>query len=216
MQQAGTLAALLADRCRDANFTGTAENTYIEILSQAQIIVNGALDSVIGNATLATTSYGKIYSLSANVSGALRVVGVRDPYHRDLDPIHFKDLARISRTWFRDTGDEFQAWTTAGRDLLILYPALQYASSVTVFYTTITPTLVNTTDTTVLPNEQDDITLDLAECIVLAKMRDLDAVRPALQRLVARLNAERGAERPLTLQHMLSQIDRTPAPDSES
>lgn len=195
MQSAGTLSTQVATRVRDPYFNGTTQTETISLLSSAQRVVNGVLWDSVGSATLTVQPRTLIYQLSSFLPSAVRMLSVQDASGRDLNPMPFEALSQTNLKWLTATADVPRNFIMAGRDLLIIYPGVRAAQTLTAYYANLTPALVALSDTTVLPNEDDDATLDLAELLLLLKNRDLSPVAEALTRFGERLNKLRSERR---------------------
>lgn len=182
MTNLGTLSYQASDRVRDPNFNATSQTNVIGLLSYAQQVVNGALDDVTGSASLILQPRTTIYQLSTFLPNAVRVQGVRDASLRDLDSISYENLQQMKMRWLTSVSDAPRNWCQCGRDLLIVYPGVSRQQTLTVIYTALTPVVAGIGDTTVVPDEDDDAALDLAELLLLIQHRDLTPFKDAIQR----------------------------------
>lgn len=196
MINAGTMSAQLAIRARDPNFNGTTQAQVISLLSYSQQVVNGSLSNghdsslgdITGSAPLVLQPRTPIYSVSGFVPGGVKILAIRDNSGRDLEPMtEFVQLIQTDLKWVTRTADAPRGWCYAGRDVLIVYPAVLSPQTVTVVYSLLTPTLATTADTTVVPNETDDVVFDLAEALLLLKGRDLNGVATVVARFSKRM-----------------------------
>lgn len=187
---ASQLCNVALQRVRDPSGIGHSRSFVIARLSDAQRMINAMLGVVTDSVTLTTTPYQTVYSLSGLLTSAVRVVGVREE-GRDL--ARMRDvwrLAHINRTWFRETGDQFQAWTMLGRDVLAIYPAKVEPSSVTIQQTRLTTVLGGEDDPIELPDEYGDLIVELTVAILLLKQRQLLLAKQTLKHFMMRLGIE--------------------------
>lgn len=187
MTNVGTMSTQVADRVRDPNFEGTTQANVISLLSYSQQVVNGVLGDVTGSASLVLQPRTPIYQLSSVLTSAVKIQAVRDASGRDLEPIPFEALSWLSMKWFTAVSDYPRGFATAGRDLLIIFPAVRTAQTVTVVYSNLTATLNSTGQTTAVPNEDDDAVYDLAEALLLLKNRDMPGCKMVIERFSQRI-----------------------------
>jgi hypothetical protein len=191
--QALTDAAL--QRVRDPN-ANLHSRVFVQArLTDAQRFLNAALGLVVDSASLTLNPFQSVYSLSGLLPNAVRVVGVREG-GRDLALIpSITQLLSFSPRWTRDVGGRCEAWTTVGRDLLIVYPARTNTTVVTVYYAKLTAALAGETDLSDFGDEYGDMITTLTEAVLLLRQRDTEASKRAMGRLQAKLSPEVGAPR---------------------
>jgi hypothetical protein len=189
MISAGNLTSQVAERSRDQNFEGTSQSNMILLASYAQQVINAALHDVVASASLTLTPRQNIYQLSSVLPSAVKVLAVRDASGRDLQPMYgeAEEVAVADLQWLTAVSDAPRNYGVIGRDLLFIYPGVRVAQTLTVFYSELTPTLALTTDTTVVPNEDDDAIFDLVEALLLLKNRDLLGAPAAIARFRDRI-----------------------------
>lgn len=168
--------------------TGYADlRTFIrDLLTRAQISVNGATRSVIDSATLTTNARRLFYVLSSDVPTAIKVLFVRDN-NNDLNLTTLRELNGFRQSWHRDIGARHDVYAVVGRDVLIVYPAKEIASTVTVISTKVTSTLAAEADTFDIPDSDVPAVMDLAEIIMLLKARKFDVVKQLGMKFQARI-----------------------------
>lgn len=168
------------------------------LLSQAQMLLNGAQEQILSTFTLTTYPYQCVYPISgliqANtnwppgpnpVDDSVRIVGVR-AHNRDLNKVQLRTLAHIDRHWFRRIGSNFTTWAMHGADTLVLYPGNQVRDTLTVVYVNRTPFLTDdTVPTTIQDNELPEV-VDIAQALYHLKHRDMALLPQILQRLQSR------------------------------
>lgn len=192
------LVTAILNRARDPQGIATSRATCLSLASTCQQVVNGILGDVIASQSLQLQPRTLIYPLSTFVASAITVVGVRDSSGRDLT--HLDDgadgLAWVSTRWIQDVSDSPRCWSMIGHDLLVIYPAVRLGSSqsVTVFYSQLTPALLNEmNDSTVVPGETDYAIEQLTEALINLKSRDYEACKASIEKYattIKQINAE--------------------------
>jgi hypothetical protein len=195
MLNAGTMSSVVADRVRDPNFNATTQPQTIQLLSYSQQVVNGILGDNVGTTPLVVQPRSLIYQISSFLPQVVKIQAIRDAGGRDLEPMVFESLSWLNMKWITSTADAPRGYALAGRDILVIYPGIRYPQTLTVVYSTLTPTLATTADSTVLPNEDDDATLDLAEALLLIQHRDMAGVKTVFDRFNARIKELRNERR---------------------
>ncbi len=181
-----TLIDTVLRRVRDTQAAATSRSLVLSLLSEVQRIVNAHTGDVISSASLTTVAFKQIYKLSDDVPNAVKVRGVRDG-SRDLELSRWEELARGDVQWFRRVGGQFEIFSTIGRDILVVHPARDAASSVTVDYVKLTTALTLETDTTEIDDDNIPLLLDIIESLLLLRVRNLVEARLGLQRISLRL-----------------------------
>lgn len=187
-QNAGYLSAQVAERVRDPNFNATTQAQTINLLSYGQQVVNGILWDVTGSASLVLQPRTLIYSVSGFLPSAVRILAIQDASGRNLVPIGpHESLTWANPRWVTAVSDAPRGWAMFGRDVLVIYPGVRSQQTLTVTYATLTAALATTADSTVVPNEDDDAVMDLAEILLLMKNRDMGPCQNAMERFAARI-----------------------------
>lgn len=195
MENCGVASATIADRVRDPLFTATTQLNIIGLMSYAQQVTNAVLSDIVQAGILTLQPRTLIYQLSAYLPAAIKVLAVQDASGRDLDPVSLVELQHINMRWPTALSDSPIAFTQVGADLLIIYPGLSLQQNITVKYSEYLPAVALTTDSTVVPNEDDTCVNALTETLLLLKNRDLNAVAAALKRFTSRVEELREARR---------------------
>lgn len=193
------VAHLLIDtvlqRVRDPQGLAHTRAQVLDLLSQCQRFINGALGLVLTTTTLTTLPRKLLYTLSGDLTTTLRVVAVRDGA-RDLAKMPtLASLNHVDLHWMRLEGARFEAWVPIGRDLLVIYPAKEVGSTVTVVHASLTSALTGEDDVTEIPDEYLDMVVTLCEAIVLLIQRDLASADAAMKRLGQSLQLDVSAYR---------------------
>ena len=193
-ETAKQLTDQLLRRVRDVSSTAHSRELAREILSKSQQILNTFLGLVTVTPTLTTQPYQQFYTINGLLTGAdalTKLVAIREGA-RDLAPLpNWRHLSHLSLRWHRQLSERHEAWTQMGRDLLIIYPAKNYTSSVTIIGTKLTTDLTAETTELEFPNEYHDHIITLAEVLLLAKQRDLGQAFRQLSRLIDALPHDR-------------------------
>lgn len=182
---AGTLISTVLRRARDPQGTATSRTLTRALLSDVQRLVNAGLNKVVTTAALTTNPYRVFYPITVLIPTSVRVIAVEDG-DRNLQETTLKRLAQYDTQWHRRINDKFEAWAPAGRDLLVVWPAKDITSSVTIRFTKLTDDLIDENEATDLPDSDLLDVLDLTEVILHIKGRNFDQVRPLMDRLTGR------------------------------
>lgn len=189
---AGELLQRLAIRIRGEAHTF---ETMLAILSKAQQLVNASQQAVLASTSLVTVPYLQLYDLSTYVPEQVHVLTVQEG-NRDLDRLRdWKELGWHDRRWFRRFGDRFESFALLGRDLLILYPAKDYDSSVTVVYAKLLDPFESGESIVELPDDLTPLVLDVAESLLLIKERRVESIAAAVERISSVLGVTSGQGR---------------------
>lgn len=195
---AKTLTDQLLRRVRDVHGLAHSRDLARLTLSHCQRLINSLLGIVTTSTTFATYAHQQFYQISGLLTGTdaiVKVMAVREGA-RDLAPLeNIRQLAHLNTRWVRELGPRFDAWTHLGRDMLIIYPAKQANSSVTIIGAKLTTELTGEATELELPNEYHDHVISLAEVMLLAKQRDLSQAMRQLQRLANALQTDVGPAR---------------------
>ena len=187
-QLVSTLSTQVSSRARDPLQTGTASADVINLLSFSQQVVNGILCDVTATALLTINPNQVIYQISNYVDTAVRILAIRDASGRDLQPFDdFAGLNQVATNWPSAVSDAPRSYALCGRDLLIFYPGVKTAQTVTVVFGILTFPLILPTDTTEVTNDDDDAVMDLTEVLLLLKAGDLNECAKIIERFKSRI-----------------------------
>lgn len=174
MLSATTLTATVSTRLRDASNQMHSAATVRSVLTDAQRMVNAEREEIIASAAQAVGANVNFIAIFANVTAAMRLVGVREGV-RNLTRMDWRQLLQLDLT---TRSDEFQGWSVIGRDLLALWPAKKVASSVTLFYVKLTDAFAAGATLSELDDESLPEVVTLTEASLLLRQRDVeDAVK---------------------------------------
>lgn len=178
--EAGEIVQRVAQRVRGDAHTPAV---MLEVASKCQQIVNAARQIILDSTTLSTVPYLQIYDISTLVPEQVHVLSVREAT-RDLDRLRdWRELSWRDRRWFRKTSSRFESFAQLGRDILIVHPAKEEESSVTVVYVKLLDPFESMASTVELHEEHIPLVVDLAELLLLLKERRLDSIPSLIQRV---------------------------------
>jgi hypothetical protein len=150
--------------------------------------VNGGFRKTKETETLTTNAHQQFYKIQDLLPSVLRIENVREG-ERDLRKTSLRGLCQISTKWHREVDGRFRHFALVGRDLLVVYPSKPYASSVEVVYTKLTTALDNDLIEIEIPDDDMVQASDLAQIIMLTKMREFSILNPILEQFVQRTQA---------------------------
>ena len=172
---AGPLVSVLLARVRDPGAGATSRDQARDILSRCQQVINGAIGTVVSSDPLTLESYRQIYPIAGALPNALRVIGV-EHQGRSLTPAPYNSLAQTDSAWFRKQDYRPEVFALPGRDTLVVHPAVDTDDTVTVKSIAVTAVLVDDATPTDMPDEDLPVVLDLAQIILLLRMRHFQAM----------------------------------------
>jgi hypothetical protein len=183
---------ILLRRIRDPQAIGTSRADVLTILSHSQRLVNLDARLLMSEAPLTLTKRQVVYELSSVFSNAGRIEEVIFEGRR-LDRMSLPQLVSYDRGWFRRTGPYPVAWSPLGRTWIAVYPAtLDAPLSVTIKATLNIPDLASEASELSFADADEAATLDLAELLLLTRIRIIENLKPAVDRFATSL-AEAGA-----------------------
>jgi hypothetical protein len=185
-----TVGSLISDtlnRVRDPNGLGHTRANALTLINHVARIVNAFTGDVKSSATLSTLRQLQMYSISAELPSAMNVIGVTHR-GRHLSNISLDDLRAVDSEWPRAIGNQYETFSVVGKDLLILYPALPEADSVTVYYSKNLAELDNEADSLENPPHNDHVIVDTLEVILLMRQRDFSEAEIKMQLVMERFS----------------------------
>lgn len=193
-------AALIDDvlaRVRDVNGLATTRTFVRERLTDSQRYLNALLGLSLDAADLTLNPHQSIYQINTLLPSAQRIVGIRGGGgQREIATVpSIASLLIFGPTWMRHTGHRVEAWTTVGRDLLVVYPTLKTGQVYTVWYAKLCLAFGTESTLTEFANEYTDLITTLTEAVVLLRQRDLGASSRAMERLAKQIAPEMAATR---------------------
>lgn len=183
---AGPLTDNLLRRLRDPGAVGLSRDFVRSMLSESQRFVNAGLRRMKETVSLTTNPNQQFYNITALLPDAIRIENVREG-GRDLRKTTLRALSQISTKFHREVGDSFRHFALVGRDLLVVYPSKAIESSVDVVYTRLTTELVNDDVAIEIPDDDMVQASDLAQIIMLIKMREHVLLTPILTQFTDRM-----------------------------
>lgn len=163
---------IVLQRVRDRGAALHPRALVMRMFTHTQRIINTVMQLVISSGTLTTTPHRVFYPIYKTFTDATRVVAVRDG-NRDLIKLpNWERLNFRSRKWSRGVGAEYRAFTEIGRSLLLIFPGVRDARTLTVYYTKLTGAFVNEDDQTEIPDEYLSLLSDLTASLLLIRARD--------------------------------------------
>lgn len=182
---AGVLTDNLLRRLRDPSAVGLQRSFVRRILSDSQRLVNAHERKTKESVMFTTNPLQQFYKVQENFSHSIRIEFVREG-GRDLRKTDIRSLTQINTKWFRKVGPRFEHFALVGRDLLVIYPAKIWESSVEVVYTKLTTELDADDVEVELPDDDMVQASDLAQIILLCKMRRIETIAPLLEQFMSR------------------------------
>ena len=188
--QVSTAIDLVLTRLRDPNATAHSRAFVMNLLSEAQRLVNAASGSVVASSALATEAQRQLYLITSSLPSVVRVLGVREG-PRDLEQLDWRVLYQAFPRWHRAIGSRFEVFCLIGRDLLVVHPAKTEASSVDVIYVKLTTAFALETDLFEIPDDLIPLAIDLTEAVLLLKNRSLVAAAVVGDRIAEKLGLKK-------------------------
>lgn len=187
---AKTLIDVVLRRVRDPQGSAHSRDLVRSLLSHSQRMLNAVLGSATETVTLNTEAQRKFYPISALVPTSARVLAVREG-GRDLREIGWLGFAQADRYWTRRLGSRFLEFSTIGRDLLVIHPAKDEASSVSVIAASLTTELSSEDTEVEVPVDDVPAVLSLAEAVLSLRDRNIGGATGAMARVVEHVRTRR-------------------------
>ena len=187
MATAGDLIQRLNSRIREEAYT---HEQLLDMVSRCQQLVNASQQLILDSDTLVTVPHMQVYDLSLLIAEQIHVLSVQEGT-RDLDKLtDWKELAYHDRQWFRRLGPRFETYAMMGRDILLLHPAKDVESSVTIVYNKLTTAFITDDDVVEVPEDSFPLLLNIAEALLLLRDRRLESVPYVIQRVGRELGVD--------------------------
>lgn len=183
----GELVDQVLNRVRDPNAMGTSREFVRLILTHLQRLLNCRFASVVGTETLTTNASQNFYQVPQTVlSNGMRLIGIREG-SRDLGKVPWQQFFYLNTSWHQQIGTSFYQWSMIGRDFLIIYPAKNAASSVTLVYAKLTALLTDDGVVIELPDDEIPLLIDLCEAVVYLKQRTYKPLEQLMEQVTMRI-----------------------------
>lgn len=189
MSTAGAEISTLSVRVRDPQLTAITEPEWLQLLSRSQAAWNAATMRTVASYTLTLEPFAPCYPINALIPDCIRILSVHDGDH-ELHRVRADSLKHTSPTWLRDQSTDPEEWTLLGRDLLIIYPAVDTAHTLTITYVQHTPDLAALTDELAIPEHDLPGFRDFTEAIACLKLRQLKLMEAAATRIKGRMSGQ--------------------------
>ena len=183
---AGSLADELSLRLRDPINTAHNRLLVLQVIAEAQRLVNAENRAVLSSADLTVDSDTHILIVPLLLPFAMRVETIRDGV-RDVTRCDWREIAEADRLWLKRRGGHVVAWAHFSPSRVLLYPSAE--TTLTVVYTKRTNPI--TTNATLMELDQalHPAILNLAEHILLTRQKLFPSMKPASERLERDLTA---------------------------
>jgi len=175
-------------RVRDPQGVVASRAFVLDMLSKAQQLVNAKLAFVLDETPLVTEPLRCFYPIRSLLPQSQTVMFVTVG-NKDLLRVPWRGFWAMKRGWPREVAEQMQLWSLVGRDVLVLWPSRRVATTVTVKSAKLTTPLVNEQSVPDLPDDVLPLVVDLAEVLVLLKMRKADMAGEAMTMLHGRIVA---------------------------
>lgn len=186
MATAEALISVLAQRVRDPQYTATSKDQWLVLLSRAEAMWNAATLRIIAEGSITLEPHCVVYPVQPWLPDCVRIVSVRAATHT-LWPVDAKTLRTSDPAWLRSVAGRPEQWSMIGRDLLIIHPAVEAATTLTVAYVQHTPVLTTLDQELVMPEHEHPGLLDIAEALAALRLRQFKLLAAAGERLKARM-----------------------------
>lgn len=190
--QIGPTVEKLVRRVRQEGGTAVPLDLACEIYSLCEQTLNTHLGLVTATSTVSIPKQKLVFEYRSIIPNAIDIKSIRQS-NRRIEKISFPSmLSAYDIDWFRTiNGTQFECWCQVGRDILLLYPGQAAISSIEIEFVKLLPlhtdfSLAYTT-TSELPTEYSDISLSLAETILMARFRQFDGIKEQLASITSRL-----------------------------
>lgn len=173
----GPLVDLVLQRIRDEHGVGTPRPLVREFMTHAQRCINAKLGLVIRDVAFATSAYQGVYPIAELAPQALRIVGVQQG-PRDLTEVQWQEFAYEKRSWLRTVSSRYESFALIGRNMLVLYPVLAEASTVSLRVAVLTAALESDATPIEVPDEFHPMLVDLTAAVALVRARTFLTIKP--------------------------------------
>lgn len=175
-------------RVRDPGGSLHSRALCTDLLTRLQRLYNNHLRLVLTDLTMPTLPMLQLYSFQDALQGQGITILKVTHENLPLERMTLSQLRHIDPTWPRATGARLHGFIQLGYALLLLWPSLLDASSVTVTATTLTSDLASLPldGTLNIPSQSTPRLAQLLELLLLLRQRDMLAFELLLQQLSPR------------------------------
>lgn len=165
-------------RLRDTSAVGTSRAIARRALAHACGYTALAYSDTIVNFTLTTERERVMYDLSETSDRIVRVVRVTDTNGHEVQMSQAGVIEGLfDPHWFRAQGDQFEHFAQIGKRLLVLWPAVDRAESVTLHCKAFPAIFTADTATVGIEDDLVPAALALAETLLLVRAHRPDRLR---------------------------------------
>lgn len=183
------LLATVSRRLRDPSNVRHSAALVLQVLSHCQRALNRFKGDNLATTALTTTAGRTLYKWTeVHATDVQRILSIQQD-DRDLHPVDWKEIVHCDDRWLRRTGPRHEVWSPIGSDLFILYPAVGYATSVSVTYCDAPADMVAGANIE-LSDDLAPLLADMAEAILSVKNKQYDTVEGLTKRLAEKLTLD--------------------------
>ena len=155
-----------------------------DLLTRLEQLYNNHLRLVVSDFTLPTRPGLQLYSLAQATGGeadpqGMQVLEVRHN-NRHLERMTFSQLKALDPRWPRAIGPRLDGFIQLGYTMLLLWPSLMYADTVSVTATKLTTLAASTLN---IPSQATPKLAQLLELLLLLRQRDMLSFNVLMQQL---------------------------------
>lgn len=173
-------------RLRDPEGVIASRNFVRTRISDAQRLLNARFGWVLDSTTLITEPYRLFYPIVPLLPEAQRVWYVRHG-GRNLGYVPWRTLTHMQRGWPRTLGARPEIWSRIGFDLLVVWPGVTTAQTLTIDSSKITTLLDSDGDDFEVRDDVVPMIVDMATALVTLKMRQLAPAAETMNTLMGRV-----------------------------
>ena len=187
---AGTLITSISRRVRDENNTAHSRAFIRDLLDRLQVIFNAEQEAITATRVVTNTKNKALYSVESDLQGIIELQTVRLGELRLDEITPWRNLYKLSPTWLTDTAPQPEGWAKIGRSLVAIYPAPQSDIELKFQGSAITIPLTSDSVPLQLELEDEDIVRELVTALLLLRQRDLDTIKPVIERTMEKLGIQ--------------------------
>jgi hypothetical protein len=188
---ANEAVTILLRRVRDPQGSQHSRTFVLRLLTDVQRILNALYADVVESAPIDVQPRVMHLPLSATLPSAIRLVGIRSG-GRDLTQLDdWRQLALLSRQWFRTLSTQHQVWAPVGRDAFVVWPGVDEVRTLEGVYVKLTNELDLLPDSALeIDNGYWPVLFDLCEACLLIRGRQFDPLLAVQARLKTSIAAK--------------------------